>query len=401
MLKGPSATRKVALCVALTATWGAAQGQKPPVQLGTLQRGGRDYAAIEATLTSMASAAVRGDAGAFLEHVDFIEPQFEREMRNMAKDLKLHTPTRVEFRLADTGTGRSDNEGTRAHIAFTIDYDMPFDQNGRKMDGPGRRVQSPYPVCEFRRDANGAWRFAGEVWKEIAGEGFVVRYLDDKARPPAEIVHRVFPISKAHVDEGFGIAGTPAAGRHQIIKLYENMEHLKATVYLSMPDPVLGGWNESGESIKFLSSYAHDERGWTRAFAHEYGHVATWELGERASELPWWVAEGAAELAAEKWDAPGGNDRQVRKLAENGALAAWSDIASYHKARQEVKYLAYVQGHHLMGYVSDKFGREKRNAWIASAASGKSIDEATRTALGLSFDELDRAWRDSLKSEMK
>ncbi|MCC6970072.1 MAG: hypothetical protein IT434_07590 [Phycisphaerales bacterium] len=380
---------------------GVAQGQKPPVQLETLQRGGRNYAAIEAALSSMASAAVRGDADAFLDHVEFTDPQFEREMRNMAKDLKLHTPTRVEFRLADDGTAFRTIERKWAEVSFTIDYDMPFDQNGRKMDGPGRRVQSTYPECEFRCDSSGKWRFAGEVWKEIAGDGFVVRYVDDKARPAAEIVSRVFPISKAHVDEGFGIAGTPAASKHQIIKLYENMEHLKATVYLSMPDPVLGGWNESGESIKFLSSYAHDERGWTRAFAHEYGHVATWELGERASELPWWVAEGAAELAAEKWDAPGGNDRQVRKLAENGALAAWSDIASYHKARQEVKYLAYVQGHHLMGYVSDKFGREKRNAWIASAASGRSIDEATRAALGLSFDELDRTWRDSLKSEKK
>ncbi|MBL8760636.1 MAG: hypothetical protein JNL50_04970, partial [Phycisphaerae bacterium] len=236
---------------------------------------------------------------------------------------------------------------------------------------------------------------------EIKGDAFVVRYLADAARPAAELVHRVFPDAKAHVDEGFGIAGTPSAKKHQVIKLYDDMEHLKATVYLSMPDPVLGGWNESGESIKFLSNYAHDDRGWTRAFAHEYGHVATWELGERASELPWWVAEGAAELAAEKWDKPGSNDRHVRKIARDGKLAAWIEIASYHKARQEVKYLAYVQGHHLMGYVSDTFGREKRNAWIAAAASGKPIDEATRVALGMSFDDLDRAWRDSLKDQSK
>lgn len=356
---------------------------------------------IAAVLSSMGSAAVRGDAGAFLEHVDFIEPQFEREMRNMAKDLILHTPTRVEFRLADDGTGFRKAERDWAEVSFTVDYDIPFDQNGVKMvDGP-RHVRAAYPACEFRRDSSGAWRFAGEVWKEIQGDGYVVRYLDDKTRATAEIVHRVFPIAKAHDDDGFGIAGTPAASRHQIIKLYENMDHLKATVYLSMPDPVLGGWNESGESIKFMSNYTEGERSWTRAFAHEYGHVATWALGERASELPWWVAEGAAELAAEKWDAPGSNDRQVRGLAKAGGLAKWEDMAVYHDTRQEFKYLAYVQGHHLMGYVSDTFGREKRNAWIASAASGKSIDEATWSGLGMSFDELDRAWRDSLKDERK
>lgn len=381
----------------LVAMPGGAPGANPPVRRSDLQ--GQTRAAIEAALASMASAAVRGDAGGFLEHVDFIEPQFEREMRNMAKDLSLHTPTRVEFRLADAGAIRSDGQGERAHVAFTIDYDMPFDQNGRRMTGEPRHVRAAYPVCEFRRDAAGRWRFAGEVWTTIHGAGYEVRYLDDQSRATAEIVDRVFPIAKAHDDEGFGIAGTPAAARHQIIKLYESMDHLKATVYLSMPDPVLGGWNESGESIKFLSNYAGDDRGWTRAFAHEYGHVATWALGDRASELPWWVAEGAAELAAEQWDAPGSNDRFVRRLAAGGKLAAWSDIANYHDARQEVKYLAYVQGHHLMGYVSEQFGRERRNAWIAAAAGGKTIDEATRQALAISFDELDRRWRDSLKAE--
>lgn len=397
MQNGPSATRMVALFFALTATWSVAQGHKPPMQLGTL--GGPLRAEVEAMLSSMASAAVRGDAGGFLEHVDFIEPQFEREMRNMAKDLTLHTPTRVEFRLADEGDFASVEKRVWVKVAFTIDYDMPFDQNGRRMTGEPRHVRAAYPVCEFRRDAAGRWRFAGEVWTTIHGAGYEVRYLDDQSRATAEIVDRVFPIAKAHDDEGFGIAGTPAATRHQIIKLYESMDHLKATVYLSMPDPVLGGWNESGESIKFLSNYAGDDRGWTRAFAHEYGHVATWALGDRASELPWWVAEGAAELAAEQWDAPGSNDRFVRRLAAGGKLAAWNDIASYHDARQEVKYLAYVQGHHLMGYVSEQFGRERRNAWIAAAAGGKTIDEATRQALAMSFDELDRRWRNSLKAE--
>ena len=400
MLNGPSVTRMVVLCVALT-TWGVAQGGKPPVQLSTLQRGGRDYTAIEAMLSTMGSAAVRGDAVGFLEHVDFVDSQFEREMRNMAKDLILHAPTRVEFRLAEDGTGFRTAERDWAEVSFTIDYDMPFDQNGVKIAGEPRHVRAAYPTCEFRCDASGQWRFAGEVWKRINGAGYEVRYLDDKTRATAEIVDRVFPIAKAHDDEGFGIVGTPAADKHQVIKLYENMDHLKATVYLSMPDPVLGGWNESGESIKFMSNYAGDERGWTRAFAHEYGHVATWALGERASELPWWVAEGAAELAAEKWDAPGSNDRHVRGLAKSGKLARWEDMAVYHDTRQEFKYLAYVQGHHLMGYMSEKFGREKRNAWIAAAASGKAVDEATRATLGMSFDELDRAWRDSLKDERK
>lgn len=384
--------------LALAIASGVAIGAKPPMQLWTLQPGNKDRSAIEAMLSSMASAAVRGDAGAFLEHVDFVDPQFEREMRNMAKDLTLHTPKRVEFRLADDGTGMRAENRVWAHISFTIDYDMPFDQNGRKLEGEPRHVRAAYPECEFRRDADGTWRYAGEVWQEIAGDGFVVRYLSDKSRGVADAVHRVFPIAKAHDDEGFGLVGTPSQHKRHVIKLYENMDHLKATVYLSMPDPVLGGWNESGESIKFMSSYANSDRAWTRAFAHEYAHVATWELGSRASELPWWVAEGVAELAAEKWDPPSQNDRLIRALARRDGLVAWREIVSYHDARQAVKYLAYEQGHHLMGYVSDHFGRAARNTWIADAAGGQTIDDATQSALGLSFDELDRHWRETLKT---
>src|SRR5690606_33805844 len=105
----------------------------------------------------------------------------------------------------------------------------------------------------------------------------------------------IFPTAKQHVDDFFGIENT----KPQIIQLYQSMDHLKATVYLCMPDHVLGGWNEPGESIKFMDSYIKGKEGWTYAFAHEYGHVATWELGDRAVDLPWWVTEGLAERCAQ------------------------------------------------------------------------------------------------------
>jgi hypothetical protein len=55
-----------------------------------------------------------------------------------------------------------------------------------------------------------------------------------------------------------------------------------------------------------------------------------------------------------------------------------------------------VQGHHLMGYVSARFGRAKRNRWLRVLSSGRSLDEGTREVLGLSFEELSDGWRATL-----
>ena len=53
-----------------------------------------------------------------------------------------------------------------------------------------------------------------------------------------------------------------------------------------------------------------------------------------------------------------------------------------------------------MGYLSDRWGAEKRNAWLrAMARDGLSVEDATERVLGLSFAELDRQWRESLMGE--
>jgi len=61
----------------------------------------------------------------------------------------------------------------------------------------------------------------------------------------------------------------------------------------------------------------------------------------------------------------------------------------------------YAQGHHMVSYVSDRFGRQGRNRWLREMAQGTSLNEATTKALGLSFAQLDKDWRESLKPSAK
>lgn len=356
-------------------------------------------AEVEATLDAMERAVLAGDADAYLRHVWGGEPRHFVEQSAWAADLIAHRPTTFDLSIGAPAGSPAWATGAfgpdRAEFVLVMSYGMDTGHAASLKDG----ARAQWPAVFEKRDADGdgpepaRWQYAGEQWREAMGEGFTVRYFPG-AEETVDDVLRAFPVARDHVNEGFGVE--PAES--QIIKLYDDMEHLKATVYLSMPDTVLGGWNEPGESIKFLTRYAHDVRGWTRAFAHEYGHVATWEMGPSIRGTPWWLHEGVAELAAERWDGGGGgaNDVFIRRLASSGGLVAWDEIADYRTARAEIKLLAYKQGHHFVGYISERWGRASRNDWLRALGRGDSLDDATRAAFGLSFADLDAAWRATL-----
>jgi hypothetical protein len=53
----------------------------------------------------------------------------------------------------------------------------------------------------------------------------------------------------------------------------------------------------------------------------------------------------------------------------------------------------YPQGYAMVTFVTEAYGAPKRNAWLAAMATEMTIDEATPAVLGVSFDELDGAFR--------
>jgi hypothetical protein len=131
--------------------------------------------------------------------------------------------------------------------------------------------------------------------------------------------------------------------------------------------------------------------------AHEYGHCATFEYGPKTSDMPWWVLEGVAELSAEEFSRSKERvEMQVARWARRGELAPWDEMADFHKCPEKWQPQVYGQGHHILGYISDTWGRSGRNKWLKLMANGKSLDDATKEALGLSFAELDKKWRATL-----
>lgn len=338
---------------------------------------------IELTLRDMAAAVTAGDAEAYLTHVWTGDPNFVNEQKYWANDLRKKKPLEFDYTLAEDNFQVGDG---RASGDLTMTW---------RMEGDGDKARAVSHPMQFILE-DGRWRFAGEVWEQIESDRCVVFFepgFEETARTVAEIL----PEIRTHVHAGFGLSeSSPLALRTQEIKLYASMRHLQASITLSYRDG-LGGWNEPGEAVKLLVNRRRDAAGLKNVLAHEYGHVATFELGPRANSMPWWVLEGVAELSAEHYAGSAGRvDTTVRRWARDGKLAEWSALADFDNFDPALGGHVYTQGHQFLGYVSERFGRARRLDWMTRMAGGAPIEDATLAAFGLSFAALDQQWRGAL-----
>jgi hypothetical protein len=313
------------------------------------------------------------------------------------------TPTRAEVRLT---------------MAWTPAGERPANEDkgagpggggggeGAKV-GPSRRLS--LPVVFVRAGPGERWLYAGERWATHVREadaaiefaGTLVRFAEgDKLQAKeASIIAAQMPRIRKEIDGHFGVR----VGRVQEVKLYRSMTHLQASIWLNYTD-ALAGWNEPGESIKVLISHA-TVRKLLEFVAHEYGHVASFELGPRATEAPWWALEGCAELASAPFrtDAKAKRDRRVLAWFSAGNLAPWEAISPFPLAPEHERYSrhVYTQGEHVLAFISERFGIPAYRAFLRELTSGKGTDQASVAALLKPWAEVDRLWREDLAAQAK
>lgn len=330
---------------------------------------------IESTLRDMAAACVAGDGDAYLRHVATDDREFLNEQKYFANDLRKKPAKECSFTI-----GELKETGDSAVGPFTMEWAMP-NAKPRTLTFDAR----------FERQ-DGAWRFAGETWERHEAPGVIVMH-DPGLSELADRVVQAFNEIRPHVQEGFNLQEKPLSTKVQKIKLYGSMKHLQASICLSYADG-LSGWNEPGEAVKILTSSGTPVKALRPLLAHEYGHVATFELGSQSNKMAWWILEGVAELSAEEWGRK--PDGVVKAWSQAGRLAKWEDLADFETVEGKWRGHVYTQGHHMLGFISDQFGRDGRVAWLTAMSTGSTLDEATRATLKLSFAELDAKWRASL-----
>ncbi len=375
---------------------------------------------IEKTLASMSAAILAADVGAYLSHVDDSDPIFLKEQQNWAADLERTPISSITLSIAEEGENRPVRfAADRSTFELVMAWELPPPKD--RPEGKPLKREVSFPAAFVRNAATGAWRFAGEHWLVLEHDGPAEPSVDERRidggpndpaspTPSSPHAHRhrarvkhlpgyeqvaariadALPEIREHVDAEFGVSIT----RVQEVKVYPTMRHLQASIYLSYVQG-LSGWNEPGESIKLLVRPNATELTLKPLLAHEYGHVATFELGPRATDMPWWALEGVAEMSAERFakDGRASAERAVIRWHERGELADWTAIADFRSTPPALGSHVYKQGQHMLQFLTARVGRAGRIAWLKALAQGQTLDAATRQELGMSFAELDAAWR--------
>ena len=345
---------------------------------------GPEQRAVEDTLRGMEAAALAADADAYLEHVATGDREFLNEQKYFAKDMAKKPPQAIALTLDEETFKLGDGS---AIGKVTWRWNMP-EKKEREVSFEAQFVEE-----------SGGWRYAGEHWELIETPGSRVCFdpgLEEKARAAAS----AFAAIRGHVEEEFELTRAALPKKTQKIKLYGSMKRLQASICLAYEDG-LSGWNEPGEPIKILVGRRSDEAAFKGLLAHEYGHVATFELGPKSNDAPWWVLEGVAELMTD-FLSEGSADRarkRVEKWAAEGKLAPWEQISDFENTPGKYAGHVYTQGHQFLLYLTERFERSGRNRWLTAMAQGESIDEATRKACGKPFEEFAKEWRAALPAE--
>jgi hypothetical protein len=368
-----------ATCAGLLSFFFAATGM---ASLGAAPAPGDDLVRtrIELTLAAMSGAAMAGNQEAYLAMVCAADPVFHAEQKAWAADLERHLPERLDFAL----TSELDLAGEDATANLRITWQMP--------EGRVRTVSYP---ARFTRNGD-AWLYAGEHWQSTAGDRVLVMHGRDQ-REVAQNAAGALPEIREHIIAEMGLEDDEEiAERVQQIKIYTSVTHLQFSIYMSYTDG-LAGWNEPGESIKLLVSRDIGRRSLRMLLGHEYGHVASFQYGPRATDMPWWILEGVAELMAERWASNGERtDRTIRQWAATGQLRDWDLLADFRGEALNHTLHVYRQGHQMMRFMTERFGKDARNRWMIELSQGATLDEATRKLFDMSFAELDALWREGL-----
>lgn len=370
-----------------------------------------DRADVERVMKGMQESVLSADQTRYMSFVATDDALFLQEQKMWAADLGRHVPIAFTLAIAEHKDGDDKAAPVFETEHASVEMVMSWTMAGMDHDGTNLTRTISFPV-EFGKDADGVWKYRGEKWltletpDKLAAEGeskgaAETLPVHQRARAkfyagyeaPAKVIVDVMPEVREHVHEGFELK----VPRVEEVKIYPTMKHLQASIYLSYVDG-LSGWNEPGEAIKLVVSPKAGASRLKPLLAHEYGHVATFELGPKSNEMAWWILEGVAELSAEKY----GRSTEFVKDAvigwhNKGTLAEWKDLADFRTVPDSLGGHVYHQGHHMIGYISDRFGRTKRNAWMRGMSGGKTMDEATIAALGLSFEQLDKDWRESVR----
>ncbi|WP_119071851.1 hypothetical protein [Aggregatilinea lenta] len=340
----------------------------------------------------MEQAVMDGDVERYMTTVWPDDPIFVHEQRAWAEDWQASPLGNFEINLSRIDSTDPDAVTARTTILWTQVDASRSDSSG------GTTI-----TAVFRRSGE-SWLFAGEDWQTLDTDGFVLHYLESSLadnQRQAEILLQDLPAVYTRITRELDFTPDDPAP----IKLYDSAAMLQTMTRMSMP--ALSQWTAPGEALK-LTYGPYSTAPEVSEVAREYTRHVLYAMAGGEAPYPWWVEQGMGEYGASLFRTLSQRSRVLERIAavaggtstSTANLIPWATLAAEPDLSRADRQFAVEQAYTLLLYIHEEHGAEARNAWLQAIAKSTAVEDATQDALGVSFDDLDAAWRDWLPQQI-
>lgn len=263
----------------------------------------------------------------------------------------------------------------------------------------GKEHSVTYPL-RYEKTERG-WKDSDIAFEHMTSGNVVVYYTDSRLKEQAAVALDI--VSRA-VDAFYEkYAWVPEETVE--VKLYHHPEMFRQGVKLSLPEWA-AGWNEAGQSIKFVGALRMDD--WEGSFASGLVHEVTHKMvSERTGDnAAYWLQEGAAEYYQTRL-LPGLRNVTDEPKIERPWRFAVLESLELEKLPLKEAAQYYAQSAQLFRFLIERYGENKLQEVFAllrkyptidrdSADKIPELNRRTRTAvkkvLGKSMEQLEREW---------
>ncbi|MEQ9280168.1 MAG: peptidase MA family metallohydrolase [Balneola sp.] len=231
-------------------------------------------------------------------------------------------------------------------------------------------------------------------WRYLQSKHFDVYYYGEKNYKLAEFAAMSVESAYKQLKEDFD---HELSDRISVI-IYDSHNDFSQTNVVALPISAegIGGVTDKYKN-RMTIPYGGDYTDFRRTIHHELVHAVFNDMFYGGSlnsiiqnniqlVFPLWFEEGLAEYTALGWDT--NTDMFIRDAVINNYLAPIPYLNGYY---------AYRGGQSVWNYIVEEYGREKIAEILQSIKTSRSIQYGLRTSLGLSIEELSKAWTESLK----
>lgn len=180
--------------------------------------------------------------------------------------------------------------------------------------------------------------------------------------------------------------------------------HFKAVLYRSVSEATSSfpRVSETATDRQFFAGFAQPEYGLfvlgapgAGSFLHELTHllVGAAVTSPLAAPVPAWLNEGLAVWAEGPGDGPG--NARVRSAASSGRLLRVRSMGAIPGTGPGIA-LFYPQAGAFVGYLHGRFGPDGLASLLRLINEGRRVQDAAQDAWGVSLDDVENDWRQSL-----